>query len=448
MLQLRDDSGRAIFSEPAESRFEFSTLPDYQTIGDEKQLFRLHNLSLTHDGRQYTASVGASLEDVETIMHGFRNLLLLMIPGVVAFSTFGGYWMSRRALRPVDEITHVAKSITVHNLSRRLFVPDSCDELQRMSEAWNDVLRRLDAAVQRIGQFTADASHELRTPIALIRATAELALKSERGSNQYKEALLLIESEAVRMTELTESLLTLARMDSNNIEMPLEQVDLNTIISDLIEDVQGMAAAHGVSLHKDTSAVAPDVLASEAAIRRLLLILIDNGVKYTPPGGDVRVSVRTAPGKVWVTIRDSGKGIAPEHLPHIFERFYRADTSRTGNEGAGLGLSIAQMMAEIHGTKIEVKSDLNVGSSFQFSLLEYSATSFTRFSDSSRIVEPVNTFREVRNNDDAQDYGSSDRGRNSNDDHRAQGRREDNQAIRLADVSRKNSCGTDQGCDC
>src|SRR5262249_47344961 len=137
VLQLRDDNGRTIFSEPAETKFKSSMPVGYQTVDDQKQRLRTLSLSIKHEGRLYSATLGATLEDIETIMHSFRNLLLLVIPGVVAFSTFGGYWMRRRALRPVDEITRVAKSITVQNLSRRLVVPNSCDELQRMSEAWN-----------------------------------------------------------------------------------------------------------------------------------------------------------------------------------------------------------------------------------------------------------------------------------------------------------------------
>src|SRR5262249_23184821 len=172
----------------------------------------------------------------------------------------------------------------------------------------------------------------------------------------------------VRMTELTESLLTLARMDSNNIEMPFEQVDLKQIVGELVEDLQTIAATRGVTLMVELRGAVPPVLGNKAGIRRLLLILLDNGVKYTAAGGFVAVSAAAEPGKVLVTIRDSGKGIAPEHLPHIFERFYRVDTARTGNEGVGLGLSIAQLIAQIHGTAIEVKSRLNAGSSFQFFL--------------------------------------------------------------------------------
>jgi signal transduction histidine kinase len=176
--------------------------------------------------------------------------------------------------------------------------------------------------------------------------------------------------------------------------MPVGRVDLNRIIEDLIDDLRGIADTRGVALTVETPIKECAVLANEAGIRRLLLILLDNGIKYTPAGGAVVISVANETGKIWITIRDSGIGIAPEHLPHIFERFYRADASRTGNEGAGLGLSIAQMIAELHGTKIEAASRLNVGSSFRFYLNEFSTASFSRFSDSFSNVESMEIVKE------------------------------------------------------
>ena len=261
----------------------------------------------------------------------------------------------------------MAKSITVQNLSRRLVVPDTSDELQRMSEAWNDVLQRLDTAIQRIRQFTADASHELRTPVALIRATAELALRSEREPEYYRASLSTIESEATRMTDLTESLLVLARTDSNSVEMPLGPVDLNRIITEVAALSRPAAETRGLTLNAMPVGGPATVLANEAGIRRLLFILLDNAFKHTPSGGTVTLSTKLAEGKVTISVCDSGEGISSEDLPHIFERFYRADRSRSSN-GAGLGLSIAQMIADLHGSKIEVESTVGSGSCFCLSL--------------------------------------------------------------------------------
>ena len=375
-VQLRDEAGRVLVANADKGvTIPIVGVSGYQTTELAGKPFRMFNSAIRHGGKVYGTAIVASLEDVEEIIHDFRNLLLLLIPGILGFSTFGGYWMSRRALAPVDGITQVAKSITVQNLSRRLEVPDTCDELQRMSEAWNEVLERLDGAVQKIVKFTADASHELRTPVAVIRAAAELSLRSDREPDQYKETLRIVEREAKRMTDLTESLLTLARMDSNIVDMPLASVDIGQLSTELVHHLDPVAADRGISIRTQYDPSRSIALANEAGIRRLILILLHNAIKYTSPGGDVLLSSVPGNGRLWITIRDSGEGIAPDHMPHIFERFYRADSARSTHEGAGLGLSIAKTIADIHGTKIEVSSAPGLGSSFTFSL--YEGESFT-----------------------------------------------------------------------
>jgi len=342
-------------------------MPGYSTLDAGNQPYRVFNTRIIYEKKPYDAVLAVPLTDVRVMMRDFRNLLLLMIPLVLSIASFGGYWISRRALAPVDEITRVAKSITVQNLSRRLEVPDTSDELQRMSEAWNDVLHRLDTAVQRIRQFTADASHELRTPVALIRATAELALTQEREPRYYRASLSTIESEATRMTDLTESLLALARTDSNSVDMPLAPADLNRIVDEVAGLNRPAAEMRGISLKADLAGGPAVALANEAGIRRLLFILLDNAFKHTPAGGRVTLSTTVSDQTVTISVCDSGEGIAPEDLPRFFERFYRADRSRSSN-GAGLGLSIAQMIADLHGSKIEAESKLGGGSCFRLSL--------------------------------------------------------------------------------
>ena len=359
LLEIHDSEGALIFSSANHAGLSLPS-PDDPS-------WRVLRSRMMCAGKPYDVLLAVPLTDVRVIMRDFRNLLLLMIPLVLMIASGGGYWISRRALTPVDEITRVAKSITVQNLSRRLVVPDTSDELQRMSEAWNDVLQRLDTAIQRIRQFTADASHELRTPVALIRATAELALRSEREPEYYRASLSTIESEATRMTDLTESLLVLARTDSNSVEMPLGPVDLNRIITEVAALNRPAAETRGLTLNALLAGGPATPLANEAGIRRLLFILLDNAFKHTPSGGTVTLSTKLAEGKVTISVCDSGEGIAPGDLPHIFERFYRADRSRSSN-GAGLGLSIAQMIADLHGSKIEVESTVGSGSCFRLSL--------------------------------------------------------------------------------
>ncbi|HYR83906.1 MAG TPA: ATP-binding protein [Terriglobia bacterium] len=368
-IEVRDNAGATIFSSPNHKAFVPSRplAPGYSTFDRDNQSFRVLSNRMTYDGKPYDAVLAVPLTDVHFMMRDFRNLLLLMIPLVLMIACLGGYWISGRALAPVDEITRVAKSITVQNLSHRLVVPETSDELQRMSEAWNDVLQRLDTAVQRIRRFTADASHELRTPVALIRATAELALTAEREPEYYRASLSTIESEATRMTDLTESLLTLARTDSNSVDMPLGPADVNRIIAEVAALSRPASETRRITLNTILADSRAPVLGNEAGIRRLLFILLDNAFKHTASGGSVTLSTTLSDGKVTISVCDSGEGIAPEDLPHIFERFYRADRSRSSN-GAGLGLSIAQMIADLHGSKIEVESKVGSGSCFRLSL--------------------------------------------------------------------------------
>ena len=312
--------------------------------------------------------MASPLDEVQAALRDFRRLLLMMIPGVLAAACLGGWWISRRALAPVDEITRVARSITVQNLSKRLTVPQTGDELQRMSETWNEVLARLESAVERTRRFTADASHELRTPLSLIRATAELALRRQRDPQEYREALSQIESEAKRMTTLTDDLLSLAAADANSLEMPLAPLDVNRIVAEVVQENRALAESRGIQLRADLLSTPASAPAHEPGMRRLLRILVDNALKFTPSGGSVEVSTSGSPKEITVAVKDTGCGIAAAALPHIFERFYRAESSQGESTGAGLGLSIAQMIARAHGSVVRVESAPGSGSRFWFTL--------------------------------------------------------------------------------
>jgi heavy metal sensor kinase len=345
-IQLRDSQGPLL---PA-------TIPSGPS-------YKVLTTRFEHGGKTYEASVATSLDDITVVMRDFRTLLWLMVPAVLLMACLGGYWISRRALAPVDEITRVAKSISVYNLSNRLAVTRTGDEIERMSETWNEVLERLDSAVKRIRQFTADASHELRTPLALIRTTAEIALRRDRQPEEYQASLREIQVEAERMTELTVSLLTLARADSG-AEMPLARTDLNPIVQDVVQKSEPVAEAKGIALKADTGGRPAVAAANEPAIRRLLLTLIDNALKHTPSGGMVTVSAVPDHDGVVLAVQDDGEGIQPDAMPHIFERFFRADTARGSGSGVGLGLSIAQAIAQAHGSQIAVESEPGAGARF------------------------------------------------------------------------------------
>jgi heavy metal sensor kinase len=368
LIQLRDSTGTVL--PPADGRPVLGPASGrtgpYTDFASGRQ-FRVATARFASAGSVFDAQVAIPMDEVVGVMRSFRQLLLFLVPGVLIVSCVGGYWLSSRALRPVDEITSVARSIGVQNLSQRVAVPQTGDEIERMARTWNEVLDRLESSVKRIRQFTSDASHELRTPLALIRATAELALRRDRDLDVYRASLRQIEQDAARMTELTESLLTLARADANALEITVGSADLNELARSVVEQSDAAAADAGIALQAVTPEQPIEVCVDASGIRRILVILVDNALKHTPAGGSVRVSVSNGASGASVSVEDTGEGIAAEALPHIFERFYRADPAR-GSSGFGLGLSIAQAIAQAHGTAIEVTSHSGSGSRFSILL--------------------------------------------------------------------------------
>jgi heavy metal sensor kinase len=363
LLQLSGASSNLLW--PQQSAFqspgEFHL--GVQTRGPQRILL----MPFEYQGQKYEVLAGASLNDVNSLLKRLRAIMWGMGAPMLFVAGWGGYWLSRRALAPVDAMTRAARSISVESLSRRLPVPQTRDEIERLAKAWNDLLGRLEGSVKRIRQFTADASHELRTPVALIRATAELALRRERGTEDYRKALAEIESEAGRMTELVESMLAVARADSKEAQMPLAPVDVSSLAAEVVTQSEILAQGKGVRLENNNDPVPVVAEANEEGLRRLLRILLDNALYHTPEGGRVTVSVNRSSGTVGLSVHDTGEGIPPAALPHIFERFYRADQSR-GGKGAGLGLSIAHVIAQAHGTQITVESKPGEGSCFSIAL--------------------------------------------------------------------------------
>ncbi len=297
------------------------------------------------------------------ILQSFSQGVLSWTPVLLLISSVGGYWMSRRALTPVDRITVAARSISIGNLSRRLPVTNSGDELQRLAETCNDMLQRLDSAVGQIKRFTADASHELRGPISFTRTVAEVALRNPTADPESRRAFEDIVEESAKAADLLEGMLTLARADSNSSGSVMEPVDLTAVVEETYGLVSPLADERNLTLVKSTASV-PKVLGDFSNIRRLLWILIDNSLKYTPAPGRIDVVLTTVCGRPTLTVRDTGIGIAATDLPHIFDRFYRADPSRSQVEGNGLGLAIAKWIADLHHAELLVDSEQQRGSVF------------------------------------------------------------------------------------
>jgi signal transduction histidine kinase len=320
------------------------------------------------NGHPYFVQTGLALNKSNALLSMYRMQLLLLTPAVLILATVAGHFMSRTALAPVAAIATEARRINDKNLGIRLPVADTRDEISHLSETLNQMLERVDVGVQSIRDFTANAAHELRTPIALIRTEVEVALSLPRSSREYREACEQVQLETVRMTALIDNLLMLARVDAETEGFRLAPVDA-TQLARRVGDRWKHAMQR--ALLDFTFEMTPPpvmVMADSDSLQRLLTILIDNALHYTPPGGAVTMSVaRTDDGWVHFSVRDTGIGIAPEYQARIFERFYRVDRSRGGS---GLGLALAKWIAEKHGTGISVSSAPGRGAAFQFSLPE------------------------------------------------------------------------------
>ena len=308
----------------------------YENISVQSIPIRFATRRVVVNNHPFTIQVAAPLKEFYEALERFRLILWFSVPLLLIGAGLGGYLISRRALRPVDRITAAAESISISNLSERLEVPKTSDELQRLSETLNRMLARLDASVQRMSQLTADASHELRAPISLIRTTAELAVDGGRTNAEYREDMVQILAESERTTRLIDSLLLLARADAGEGGLQHELIDVSTVVREAVAQGHSLAAEKQIDLAASLGSNATVVRGDGEALRRLFFILIDNAIKYTPYGGRVQVQLEALDGHAAVKVTDSGIGISESDLPHIFDRFWRADKVRSrGMGGAG-----------------------------------------------------------------------------------------------------------------
>jgi two-component system, OmpR family, heavy metal sensor histidine kinase CusS len=369
-LRVRSLDRNFGFSYPASSPppGTADTRPTYAKVHWHGHTYRVFHRQITAQNGRYSFEIGIPLDTVQHVLNLLQMLLVSLIPAVILVACAGSIWLSRSALKPVDNMTNAARAISIDNLSSRLSVPQTGDELQRLAEAWNTMLARLEAAINKISHFAADASHELRTPLAIIHTSAELALRRVRSPEQYRESLEEIVAETERMTQLVEDLLFLARSDASSAEMPIEPLDLSEVVLEVCSELQAMAEFRAVSMRLLFPNAPVPVKGNKPALRRLFLVLLDNAIKYSEPSGEVSVVVASGPDTREVVISDFGVGIGPQDLPHIFERFYRSDKARTHADGGhGLGLALAESIARRHNAKITVKTSLGEGSEFRVS---------------------------------------------------------------------------------
>ncbi len=327
--------------------------------------FRFVAAAIDTHGQIFLVQLGAPTHEIHETLQAFLHYLLLLAPLVLLIAAVGGNWLSHRALAPVDALTRTARTINATNLSSRLEKLHTGDELQRLSDTLNEMLMRIESAFLRMSEFTADASHELRTPVALIRTEAEVALRRPRSEQEYRSALQHVLAESERTTQLLEKLLSLVRADSGRESLHMVEFDLGVLAREAVDSWQKVVASQGLRLTGIIPAQPIMVTGDSLAIRRVFDVLLDNAVKYTPSPGDVILSVEQDPGCAVLKIRDTGVGISSEEHRKIFERFYRVDKARSRQMGgAGLGLAIAQWIVRQHNGTISVNSSPGQGAEF------------------------------------------------------------------------------------
>ncbi len=373
LLQVSDEQGNWIYRSKVMSDYGVprpGTLPtrpvDY--LRNVVPL-RVWSQKVSVGGENYLIQSAFEMDDFYEALDHFALLLFISIPTLLLFAAAGGYWISTRALAPVDQITQTARTISAQNLSSRLEVPHTGDELQRLSETLNGMLGRLESAFKKITQFTADASHELRTPVAVMRTRAELSLRKARSAEEYREVIAEVLQELEKTSTLIEQLMFLARADSGAETLRFAATNVAEVLREACHQGSALAEAKQIVFQEEISAESMWIQGDASSLRRLFLILIDNAVKYTPANGQVEVSLRRNDGFAVAEVSDTGIGIAESDLPNVFERFYRADKARSRESGGvGLGLSIGRWITEVHSGTIEVHSAPGRGSIFQIRL--------------------------------------------------------------------------------
>jgi two-component system, OmpR family, sensor kinase len=355
-----------------------STRP-FQTIRTNGHIFRSYARVFSAGEGNYGLVVLQSLHRELEFLESVSATFAVVIPVFILLASGGGYFLARRSLSPVVAMSTQAGHMSAANLQERLPIRNERDELGHLARAFNDLLDRRDQALERQRRFIADASHELRTPVAILCGEAEVALsQTVRSSDEYRESLQVLSAESRRIKSIVEDLFTLARADAGQYPLTLSVFYLDELAADCVRTVRTLAQAKGISLQCDGPTEMP-IRGDEALIRRLLLNVLDNAIKFTSQGGAVTVVGRPSPTGHTLSISDSGPGIPDDVRARIFERFFRADKARSRadgeNAGAGLGLSIGRWIAESHNGRLELTRSEPGTTTFTIWLPAYDAVS-------------------------------------------------------------------------
>jgi two-component system heavy metal sensor histidine kinase CusS len=372
LFQLKNPDGTLLFPLGAMGKaWPFSD--SAQCLEREVRVIQLDGIpvmamchAIAVDGRKVQLYLGGSLEEEFDILRIYRNALLFLLPGLLILSSFCGYFLSRRAMDPVDRMTKAAIGIGIGNLSARLPVPEAKDEVRQLAEAWNQLLGRLEAAVSRLSHFSADVSHDLRTSITVILATAQLSLNRHHTEQEYRDDLNRIVAECRSASTLLDALLSLARSENFIHEVSFQRIELGELIVSGCRRIEDLAESGEILLDWTLPPEPVFIEGDKLLLQRLLGILLDNAIRYTPEHGQIHAEVTSSSGEAVVTVRDTGIGMTRDVREQIFDRYYQADLrERKSNSGCGLGLSIARWIADAHRAEITVTSAPLEGSVFK-----------------------------------------------------------------------------------
>src|SRR5947209_590934 len=332
----------------------------------EGQPVRLYSRALIQDGKVFgVVQVATSLSEVNTTLYDVGIQLLFIAPVALLLSAVVSYWLASRAFVPIDRLTQAARQIKARDLQQRVPVPCAHDEVRNLALTLNEMIDHLEQAFIRQRRFVADASHELRTPVTVIRSKTDMALLQIFQPEDYVNLFRTIHTESERLSRLISDLLALARVDEGQVHLEREVVRFDLLVEAVTATLEPLAAEYNVTLAVEV--IEPvSVLGDEARLMQVVINLLENAILYTNAGGCVSVRVLRKNAQVYLVIRDTGIGIAPEHLPHIFNRFYRVDPARMRTEGgnSGLGLAIVDWVVKAHSGSIAVESQVGQGSTF------------------------------------------------------------------------------------
>ncbi|MBV9328061.1 MAG: HAMP domain-containing protein [Chloroflexi bacterium] len=329
--------------------------------------WRLATLTVSDaNNTRWIVRVARSDRDVQAALRQLLAQMAFAVPLVLLLAIASGLFLAGRALDPIDAITRTAAQIGAEDLGKRLGLRGR-DELARLAATFDSMLDRLEKAFEQQRQFTADASHELRTPLAMLMSQIDIALERPRSPDQYQQTLRSMREDVAELSRLVSELLMLARAEAGQEPLASDRLDLAEIASGVANSMEPLASARHVQLVARDCGDTP-IVGDETRLMQLVVNLVDNAIKYTPPGGVVTVATRHEPGWAIVEVADTGPGIQPEHRQRIFERFFRSDTARSRGGGAGLGLAISRWIAEAHGGEIRVECGPTGGTSFSVRL--------------------------------------------------------------------------------